>query len=312
MLTSPRLKAGMTIGVVAPSSPSDSRSNVLRGVAALEQLGLKLELGRHVWGNYGHLAGADAERAADLLDMLERPDVDAVICLGGGYGALRTAMALDRARLANLRNAPARPFIGYSDITVLHALLQRELGWVTFYGPMLHSFARASEYTISAFRRALLEAEPFEIAPDPDDRYTETLVPGKAEGQLMGGCLALITALIGTPWELDLRDKIFCFEDIDETPARLERMLCQLIAGGKLDGCAGIVIGEHTGCEPRGARNSLYLEQVWDDLLRPLAIPTLYHLPIGHGKHLATLPLGARAELDASAKRLRVLEPGVR
>lgn len=308
----PRLEPGMRIGIVAPSSPTPSRSKVLRGLATLEQLGFRIVLGKHVWNNNGHLAGSDAERAADLLDMLERPDIDAVICLRGGHGALRTAMAIDRARLARLKDAPAKPFVGYSDITVLHALLRRELGWVSFYGPMVHELARASPYTIAAFRQALMEAEPYAIEPDPDDPYTETLVPGRAEGPLLGGCLALVVGLIGTPWELDLHDAIFFFEDIDETPARLERMLAQLIAGGKLSGCAGIVVGEHTNCEPRGGSNSLSLEQVWDDLLRPLGIPTLYHLPIGHGKHLATLPLGVRAELNASAKTLRILEPGVR
>lgn len=307
----PRLQAGMTLGVVAPSSPVLERSTVARGVAALERLGLRVVFGAHARDSYGHLAGRDADRAADLLAMLERDDVDAVICLRGGSGAIRTALAIDGDRLRRLARRRPKPFIGYSDVTVPHALLGRELGWTTFYGPMIISFAHASEYTIAAFRRALMEAEPFEISPDPDDPYVETLVGGQAEGELAGGCLQLLVTLIGTPWEVDLRGTIFFFEDVHEEPNRIERMLAQLIAAGKIQGCAGIVIGEHADCGQRSPVNMLGLEQVFDDLIRPLGIPTLYHLPIGHGRHQATLPIGVRARLDASGKTLRILEPGV-
>ncbi|HEX5502195.1 MAG TPA: LD-carboxypeptidase [Thermomicrobiales bacterium] len=307
----PRLQPGMTLGVVAPSGPVLERSVLHRGVAALEGLGFRVELAPHVRDVYGYLAGRDADRAADLLAMLERDDVDAVICLRGGYGAIRTVMALDRDRLRALATRPPKPFVGYSDITVLHAVLGRELGWTTFYGPMVASFADVSAYTVDGFRRALMATEPFAIPPDPDDPYVETLVPGAAEGALAGGCLSLVVALLGTPWELDLRGTIFCFEDVHEQPYGIDRMLAQLITAGKIQGCAGIVVGEHADCAARGP-SSLGLEQVFDDLLRPLGIPTLYHLPIGHGEHLATLPLGARARLDASARTLTVLESGVR
>jgi muramoyltetrapeptide carboxypeptidase len=308
----PRLRPGMTLGVVAPSGPVLERSRIGRGVAALERLGFRVELAPHARDDYGYLAGRDADRADDLLAMLERDDVDGVLCLRGGYGALRTALALDRDRLRRLADRPPKPFIGYSDITVLHALLGRELGWTTFYGPMVTSFVDASDYTVAAFRRALLAAEPFEVPPDPDDPYVETLVPGEAEGELAGGCLALVVSLLGTPWELDLRGKLFFFEDVNEPPYAIDRMLTQLLAAGKLQGCAGIVVGEHADCRPRGPGNSLSLEQVFDDLLRPLGLPAIYPLPIGHGRHLATLPIGAPARLDATNRTLRILEPGVR
>ena len=119
----------MTVGIVAPSSPVRTPGRVERGVTQLEQLGLRVVLGAHVHDTYGYLAGADGARADDLLRMLERDDVDAVLCLGGGYGAGRTVQALDLARLRRLRDRPAKSFVGYSDITVLHALLQHELGW---------------------------------------------------------------------------------------------------------------------------------------------------------------------------------------
>lgn len=311
----PRLQPGMTLGVVAPSSQVPERSTIHRGVAALEALGFRLVFADHARDTRGYLAGQDADRADDLLGMLERDDIDGVLCLRGGYGAIRTANALHaperRERLRRLAGRAPKAVIGFSDITVIHALIARELGWVSFYGPVLTSFARAGDYTRDAFRRALMVAEPFEVAPDPDDPYVETMVPGVAEGEIAGGCLSLLVALIGTPWEIDLRDKIFCFEDVHEEPYGIDRMLSQLIAAGQLQRCAGIVIGEHADCAPRGGGNSLGLEQVFDDLIRPLGLPTLYHLPIGHGKQIATLPLGVRARLDATAKSLQVLEPGV-
>lgn len=307
----PRLLPGQTLGVVAPSSPVLDRSTVNRGIAALEGLGFRVVCGTHAGDCYGNLAGRDADRAADLLAMLERDDVDGIVCLRGGYGAIRTANALDLPRLRRLAGRAPKPFIGFSDITVIHAILARELGWTTFYGPVLTSFARPTAYTVAAFRRALMEAEPFAVAPDPDDPWTETIVPGVAEGELAGGCLQLLVTLLGTPWEVDLRGKIFFFEDVHCEPYEIDRMLSQLIAAGRIQGCAGIAIGEHADCGQKTPINHLGLEQVFDDLLRPLGLPTLYRLPLGHGKHLATLPLGVRARLDATRGTLEILEPGV-
>jgi muramoyltetrapeptide carboxypeptidase len=304
-LKPPRLQAGMTIGVVAPSSQVFERSNTARGVAALEKLGFNIVFAPHANDRYGHMAGRDRDRADDLLAMFFRDDVDAVMCLRGGAGTIRTALALDHEQLQKLAERPPKPFIGFSDITIPHAVLGKTCNWVTFYGPMVTSFRNATDYTLAAFRRALMETEPFDILPDPDDPYVETMVEGEAEGELVGGCLSLIVALTGTPWEMDLRGKIFFFEDVHEEPYGIERMLAHLIAAGKIQECAGIVIGEHADCTARGPA-SLSLEQVFDDLIRPLGIPTLYHLPIGHGKHLATLPIGARARLDATNKMLRI------
>jgi muramoyltetrapeptide carboxypeptidase len=243
--------------------------------------------------------------------MLERDDVDGVVCLAGGYGAARTALAIDRERLRKLADRPAKVFVGFSDITFLHAVLAHELGWTTFYGPMVSSFGSSSDYTVAAFQRALIQVEPFDVLPNPDDPYVATLVEGQATGRLVGGCLSLIVSLLGTPWELDLRDSILFFEDVHEAPYRIDRMLTQLIAANKLQQCAGIVIGEHVECVPSGPRNSLGLEQVFDDRLRPLGIPILYNLPIGHGRHIATLPLGVQVELNATERRMRIVEPGV-
>ncbi|HEY6538689.1 MAG TPA: LD-carboxypeptidase [Candidatus Dormibacteraeota bacterium] len=307
----PRLRRGMRIGVVAPSGSTLEPSLTRRGVATLEQMGFSVELAPHCGDTYGHLSGADQARADDLLNMLERPDIDAVICAKGGAGATRTALALDPARLAHLAELPPKVFLGYSDITVIHAILARVTGWVTFYGPLVISLAHPSAYVRSGLRKALMETEPFQIEPDPDDPYVATLVPGKVEAEVTGGCLTLLATLVGTPWQVDLKGKLLCFEDVDEEPYEIERYLSQLLLGGGLRECAGIVIGEHANCGPRRPGPTLGLERVFQDLLAPLGVPTIYHLPIGHGQHIATLPLGVRARLDADAKTLTILESAV-
>jgi len=308
----PRLQAGMTLGVVAPSSPGPERSWIAGSTAALERLGFRVVFGPHAYDRREYLAGADVDRADDLLSMFFRDDVDAVLCMRGGYGAIRTAHLLDRDRLAQLASRPPKPFIGFSDITLLHTVFGKELNWVTFYGPGFTSFLRASEYTLAAFRHALMETEPFDVLPDPDNPCpVETLVSGVAEGELVGGCLPLIISLMGTPWELDLRGKIFFFENVRRAPVEIDRMLVHLLLAGKLQECAGIVIGEHVECVPRSQGNTLSLEEVFDDLIRPLGIPTIYYLPIGHGKHIATLPIGASVRLDATDRILRMLEAAV-
>jgi muramoyltetrapeptide carboxypeptidase len=301
----------MRVGVVSPSGSFVEPSLIERGIATLANLGLEVELAPHATSSYGHLAGTDQERAGDLLTMLERPDIDAVLCLKGGAGAMRTALALDHGRLAALAQLPPKAFVGFSDITVLHALLERSLGWVTFYGPMLTSLARPSPYVLEGWRRALMSEAPFAIDPDPDDPYVGTLVSGSVEGPLAGGCLTLLSQLVGTPWAPDLGGSILFFEDVDEEPYAVERDLAHLLASGQLAECRGIVIGQHTNCNPRSPGPSLALEQVFADLIGPLRIPSIYNLPIGHGRHIATLPLGARARLDADRKVLLVLESGV-
>lgn len=312
----PRLRPGMTIGIVAPSSPVAESADAARAIARLGALGFRTVIGEHAHDKRGYLAGQDADRADDLLTMLERDDIDAVICLRGGYGAGRLLNTLSKpegqARLRRLAGRPQKALIGFSDITMVHALIARELGWTSFYGPVVTSFKNASDYTIAAFRSALMDVQPFEILPNPDDPYLETIVPGTAEGALTGGCLSLIISLLGTPWEPDLRDKLFFFEDVNEEPYQIDKMLTHLLAAGKLQECAGIIIGELAHCQQRNPTNTLHLGEIFDDLIRPLGIPTLYNLPIGHGKHVATLPFGVRAQLDATAQTLRIIESGVR
>lgn len=306
----PRLQTGMTLGIVAPSSPMFERSDVMRSAEALEALGFKLEFGPHALDRRGYHAGYDKDRASDLLEMFLRPDVDAVMALQGGTGATRTAHVLDRALLDRVRQLPPKPFIGYSNIYVFHCLFAKELNWVTFSGPGLSSFQRATDYTLASFKASLMDIAPYDILPNPDDPYLETLVPGVVEAEIVGATMPTINYMIGTPWEPDLDGKIVFLETNKREPFEVDLFLSHLIAAGKLQRCAGIVIGELFESAPRRTA-TLSLDDVFGDLIRPLGIPALYNLPIGHGRHHGTVPLGVRARLDATNKQLTVLEPGV-
>lgn len=303
-----RLRPGATVAVVAPSGPVIDEDRVRRGTAVLEGLGFGVRFGSHARDADGYLAGTDGHRAADLVAALEDPQVDAVVALRGGYGALRTVQAIDPTRLAALATAPPKPVVGFSDTTVLHAVLGRTPGWVTFHGPVLTSLGAAAPAsapwtTASALRDALCEPAPLTVAATP-------VVPGRAGGVLLGGCLSLVASLLGTPWQLDLDGAVLLLEDVDEAPYAVDRLLTSLLAAGALDGVAAVVLGTFTACHARGPNPSPPVDEVLHERLATLGVPVLAGLPVGHGRDVLTLPLGVRATVDADAGHLEVA-PGV-
>lgn len=309
-----RLPDGARIGIIAPASPAADRSRVDAGIATLQRLGHTVEMRIDPLHHHGYYAGPDATRAADLLGALTDDALDAVMCLRGGEGCMRTLLALPRHAEDRIREARPKPLVGFSDITILHAWLQAEIGWASFSGPMVTTFAEATPFTIAGFQRALTSATSFDIATSSEGPAVRTVVGGRARGTLVGGCLSLVQALVGTPWQPDLDGALLCVEDIGEPPRRIDQMLTQLLAAGLLDRVSGIVVGELVRCTPdvRGDAypHSLTIEEVLDELLSPLGVPVLHGLPIGHGRHIATLPLGVQAELDADAGTLHV-QPAV-
>ncbi|MEP7220931.1 MAG: LD-carboxypeptidase, partial [Bacteroidota bacterium] len=194
-------------------------------------------------------------------------------------------------------------------------------GLVAFHGPVATS--TFDPYTLDSFRRTVMSKAPagqFEQSNEfQGSVFTEaraaTIVPGKAEGRLVGGNLSLVTALMGTPYEIDTAGKILFIEEVEEPPYHIDRMLTQLALGGKLQSAAGVAIGRFNKCEgPMRSgefRMSLSIEQIVRGILEPLKIPTVYGLSIGHIKSKLTVPVGALATLDASAKTIRIDEAAV-
>ncbi len=304
------LPPGGVIGVPAPASPWENRSDVLRGVEWWESRGYRVKLAEGVWRRDAYVAGDAKARARDLEALFADPEVDVVQCLTGGYGSAQLIPNLALEVIA----ANPKPFIGYSDITALHVALRQATGLVTFYGP--HLWTVGARET-SAFTRermlAVLSGDGTGLVPaDPDDPYVRPLRGGRVTAPLVGGCLWLLAQTMGTPWEVRLDGCILFIEDFDAPPWYIDGMLTQLGHAGKLDDLAGVVVGEMAKCDWSEARpewpRTKSLEDVLEERLEPLGVPVLYKLPLGHGRHLATIPLGVLATLDADARTLEIVQ----
>lgn len=303
-----RLRPGDRVAVVAPSGPAEPE-RLEAGCALLRSFGLDVAVGAHVLdrtglgdpgGNGpGRLAGADADRAADLMDAWCDPRVRAVICARGGYGATRVLGLLDWAALAA---AGPKMLHGSSDITALHSAFGARLGITTSFGPMPAGVLAAGpgdDATRGGVRAALFEDGPG--GPGSTRlRGTQALVPGRAEGPLTGGTLTLLTALLGTPYAPPpAAGRVVFLEDVAEAPYRVDRMLVQLLQSGWFGGCAGIVLGSWEGCG-----DPAELADVLAARLGPLGVPVLAGVAAGHGPRQLTLELGAPVLLDAGALTL--------
>ncbi|HKG57864.1 MAG TPA: LD-carboxypeptidase [Candidatus Limnocylindrales bacterium] len=301
-----RLHEGDTVGIVAPASPWESRSDLLRGVAGLEAWGLKVKLARHLNDRHGYMAGRDEDRAADLNEMLVDREVRAIVCLQGGYGTPRLIPLLDERAFRKNRKA----ICGFSDLTTLHLAGQAWTNGISFYsnGASGVGAVEVTEFSKEGLRRALFSEEPYgPIRPSPDDPYVRTVVGGRATGRLTGGCAGLVNTTIGTRIEIDTRGRIVVLEEIENEGYVLDGILTHLRNAGKFDGVAGIVIGD-IKCKWSGGNGELSAEDIVEEVLAPLGVPLIIGLPIGHGKHHATVPIGAIATLDADAGTLVVDE----
>lgn len=308
------LPDGGTIGVPAPAAPYHNKSDVLRGVEWWESKGYRVKLGEGIWEVDDYVAGSPETRARDIAAMFADPEVDVVQPLWGGYGSVQTLPHLDFGVIA----ANPKPFVGYSDITALHVALRQETGLATLYGPGLGSMGdpERKDFTRDHLLKTLKGETTGEIPKDPDDPYTRAISGGKVTAPLVGGCLWLMQHSMGTPWEFDADGCIWFFEDVDAPPWYIDGMLWQLTQAGKLDNVVGVVVGEMDKCDWREDRpetsRTKSLEDVLELRLVPLGVPVLYKLPLGHGKHLATLPMGVTATLDADERRLTIEDPALR
>ena len=310
----PALPESATIAVVAPASPPQTRSETEQAKAYFEARGHRVVLAPNHHRVHGYLAGTDEQRAADLQWALSEEGIDMVHALCGGYGCARLHDRIDWKALG----AP-RIVCGFSDITALHLALAAHAGWVTFYGPNFLRFTRKKDEltkeTEDWFHRAFRPEPLGRVFDDPDDPYVLTVGEGTAEAPLAGGCLTLLSASIGTPFEVQTEGRVVLIEDLNTEEYLIDTLLNHLIRAGKLQGAAGLVVGTNVNLQaqtlPEGPESRLSIEELLDELVAPLGIPTIANVPVGHGKHMATMPLGATVRLDAGAKTLEVLEAAV-
>lgn len=306
------LSAGDTIGVVSPSSPSTYGSDLERLRRWAEARDFRLKLFPHVHDKHAYLAGSDEDRASDLTAAFADPEVDAVLTMRGGTGGWRMVPHVDY----DVIRANPKFFSGYSDTTAIHLAIETQADLVSFYGASGSSLIGKghSKYTERHFLRALTEPAALgEVEKDPDDPFTWAIREGVTEGPLRGGCLTLLAQSAGTPYQPDWEGCIVFFEDIGEQPYRLDAYLTHLTLAGMFAGVAGVVVGEHVQCgsapyKPSYPYGTFTSEEVFQQHLAPLGVPVMVGLPCGHGRHLATLPLGVMARLDTGNLSLTILE----
>jgi muramoyltetrapeptide carboxypeptidase len=300
-----RLQKGDTVGVIAPASPPDLEK-LQRALPFLEELGLKVKVGKHVDSLNGYLAGTDEERIADLHEMFGDEEVKGILCAGGGYGTARIA---DRLDYDLIRNHP-KVFWGYSDITFLHTAIHQKTGMVTFHGPMLSSDIgqeEVHELTKQSFQQLFTETTI---------EYTEAIFPleviheGNVTGEIIGGNLSLLVSTLGTPFEVDTKGKILFIEDIDEEPYQVDRMLNQLRMAGKLEEAAGILVCDFHHGTPKKRKRSLTLDDVVADHIAPAGKPAMKGFKIGHCSPHVAIPIGVKGALDTTTKTF-IVEPGI-
>ncbi|QBF28643.1 LD-carboxypeptidase [Pseudomonas tructae] len=293
------LPAGGLIAIIAPAGPAEV--DTLKVNQWFEARGYRCRIYPGVTAANGYLAGTDAQRLQDLHDAFAASDVDAIICLRGGYGSMRLLEGID---FELLRRHP-KPLVGYSDITALHTAIARHAGFVSFHGAMLKSelLGNKQEPTLSSlFEQICGQLGAGDVLEHPQDWPLTTVLPGAASGRLLGGNLSLLCATLATPAEIDCTGGILFIEDVNEPLFRVDRLLTQLRLAGKLEGIQGVLVGDFAGITLEA------LAPLLRQFFAPLNIPVLAGWRSGHCDPNLTLPMGARVHLDAQRQHLQLLQ----
>ena len=302
----PVLKKGDTIGIVAPASYFQ-RQDFESGCEVLRQMGYKPVYDDSIFNRDLYFAGSVERRARELEETFVRDDVKAILCARGGYGSNYLLPALDIKKIA----AHPKIFIGYSDLTTLLTHFCDEAGMVTFHGPMVaKDFAKADGLDLASWQAALGGADNWGRDFGADSGV-KPLVPGSAEGVLYGGCLSMLVASLGTPYEIHTEGTILFIEDLATKPFQIDRMLMHLKLAGKLDAVRGIIFGEMLDCI-QAPGQGYTLEEVVMRVIGQLGVPVAYGVRSGHvSRQNITLPIGVSARLNVgdSGVALEILEP---
>lgn len=302
----PALKPGDRIAVVSPSS-STVPEKIANGIALLEGRGYEVVVGKHAYDVDAFLAGKDEDRAGDLMEAWFDPKIAGIIFSRGGYGMGRLLPILDLDAMA----AAPKLLAGFSDASALHLALNRR-GLATLHAPMLLSFAKErAQWVVDLWFQAMEGSAPVSLPSEA--QRGETVNGGLVEAEVTGGCLCLLADSLGTANPFVGRDKIVLIEDVDEHAYRVDAMLTHLLAAGALDGAAGIVVGEMTRTDEQADASipTKPWREVVIERLSPLNVPMITGFPFGHGEHMASLPLGISARLDADRGDLTYTELGV-
>ncbi|MDE2368539.1 MAG: LD-carboxypeptidase [Burkholderiales bacterium] len=309
-----RLQSGDTIALVSPANATFEREPTEIAIESLQALGFKVRQAPHLRSRRGQFAGTDAERAGDINAMFADPGVQGILALTGGSGCNRILPLIDY----DLIHRNPKFLGGFSDLTALINAVQRRTGLVTFHCPMGGS--EWNEFSVRWLRGAVIEAQAQTLVngSEPEDELVprkgriQTIRGGRARGRLVGGNLAVLSSIAGSPYWPDFDGAILCLEEINEYLYRVDRMLSTMKLAGALDRLAGVVLGAFTNCAPNSdGYGALTLDEIFDDYFKGLGIPVYAGASFGHIKRKFTLPIGLDVEIDADAGTLRYLEPAV-
>lgn len=302
-----RLNIGDTVGVVSPASTLSTDDGLDRAEHWIRGMGLVPKFGPNAGGRYGYLAGTDEQRASDLNAAYADPEVRAVFAVRGGWGGARILPLLDWSAI---RSHP-KLLIGFSDVTALHLAFAARAGFPTIHGGNATSSWRKASWE-SLWRLAFAADTPTlggaEIEAETG-RVARTIAGGKATGRLLGGNLTILSTLMGTGWLPDLKGAVLFLEDVNEAEYRIDRMFQQLKLAGVLGGLAGVIFGQCTNCATTAPDYAGFtIDQLIDHYFAPLGVPAVTGFDVGHVGNQLSLPSGARVELDADARTVRVME----
>ena len=303
------LQCGDVIGICAPASPPASEEKLNKGIRYLEQLGFRVELGKHVNERRGYLAGTDKQRAADINQLFANPKVKAIFAVRGGYGSHRILPLLNY----NLIKRNPKILVGYSDITALHLALMEKSKMVSFSGPMVavEMSDGLNGKVEERFWEMLMSTHRPKIINGSSNSSISIKHKKISTGRLLGGNLSILTALIGTRFFPALNDPIYLLEEIDERPYRIDRMLQQIKLSDHIKQIKGIALGDFRGCDPDKKKPSLTLRQVFNDVFQDCNFPVITGFPFGHSGLSVSIPIGVKIKINGSKNIIKFLESGV-
>lgn len=309
MIKPKHLKPGDRIALIAPSSPVDE-DKLLLAMESVRFLGLVPVFFPTAVMRHGYLSGSDEARAEDVNNAFADPDIDGIFCLRGGYGVTRI---LDRIDFKMIAKKP-KLFLGYSDITGLHVALNQLCDLITLHGPMpSRGYLNLDPITLRSLTDNIFSTAPVGLAPCIESEPIETINPGVAMGPIVGGNLSLLTATLGSPYEVDTKNKILFIEEVDEKDYKVDRGLTSLALAGKFEDCRGIILGTwaDVGDPDIEPEKNLTLHQIFDEVVKPFGKPTINNFRAGHIYPQITIPMGAKTRLDATNGTVAFLEAAV-
>jgi muramoyltetrapeptide carboxypeptidase len=300
----PALRPGDTIGVAAPASAFD-KDAFQRGIRRIQNAGYRTFFRPDIFSRSAYLAGTDERRADELRGLFADRTIRAIFCARGGYGSQRIIPMLD----AETIRVNPKIFMGYSDITALHAYFRKMCDLVTFHGPFITELGAMAEDAFRSVFRTLAEREPWGELTSPG---IEVLREGKSDGVLTGGSLSVFAATIGTPYETPTADAILFFEDRGEKPYAVDRLFSHLKLAGKFSGAKGLILGQFIPPRGLGGGEEDYqaeVKRIVLDAVGAFRFPVLARFPAGHFMRSICFPLGARAAIDGERGTVTITEP---